>query len=106
MVTPGLGFLYNNFLGHYNPLPNQWDSIVPGKRGVGTTPTIVYRDGKPFLGVGAPGGSRINTAVFQTILNIVQRGVTVDEAVSAPPTRWCAAPWFCRTGWARPRPWP
>ena len=84
VVTPGLGFLYNNFLGHYNPLPNRWDSIVPGKRGVGTTPAVLYRTGRPWLGIGAAGGSRINTAVFQTILNIVERGMTARDAVAAP----------------------
>jgi len=84
VVTRGLGFLYNNFLGHYNPLPNRWDSIVPGKRGVGTTPAVLYRGGRPWLGIGAAGGSRINTAVFQTVLNVVERGMTARDAVAAP----------------------
>ncbi|MDP2858104.1 MAG: gamma-glutamyltransferase [Bacillota bacterium] len=84
VVSPGMGFLYNNFIGHYNPLPNQWDSIVPGKRGVGGSPTVLYRDGRPYLAAGAPGGSRIITAVVQTILNVVERGMNAQSAVSAP----------------------
>jgi gamma-glutamyltranspeptidase/glutathione hydrolase len=84
VVTPGLGFLYNNFIGHYNPLPNHWDSIVPGKRGVGGAPVVLYRSGRPCLTAGAPGGSRIITAVFQTVLNIVERGMDPQAAVDAP----------------------
>ena len=57
---------------------------MPGKRGVGTTPAVLYRAGRPWLGIGAAGGSRINTAVFQTILNIVERGMTARDAVAAP----------------------
>jgi gamma-glutamyltranspeptidase/glutathione hydrolase len=84
VITRGMGFLYNNFIGHFNPLPNRWDSIVPGKRGVGGAPVIVFKEGKPHIAAGAPGGSRIITAVFQTILNIVERGMDAQAAVSAP----------------------
>jgi gamma-glutamyltranspeptidase/glutathione hydrolase len=84
VVSPGMGFLYNNNLGHYNPLPNRWDSIVPGKRGVGGSPTVLYRNGRPYIAAGAPGGSRIMTSVVQTILNIVDRGMDAQSAVAAP----------------------
>lgn len=83
VVTPGLGFLYNHFLGHFNPLPGHWDSIVPGKRGGGGAPLVVYRGGRPYIALGAPGGSRIITACFQTIVNVVERGLGIQEAVSA-----------------------
>jgi gamma-glutamyltranspeptidase/glutathione hydrolase len=48
------------------------------------TPTIVLRDGKPFLALGARGGSRITTAVAQIIINVVDFGMNIQEAVDAP----------------------
>jgi len=84
IVTPGLGFLYNHFLGHFNPLPGHPDSILPGKRGGGGSPIVVYRQGRPYLALGAPGGSRIITACFQTIVSVVERGLGIQEAVAAP----------------------
>ena len=48
------------------------------------TPTIVLKDGKPFLVTGSPGGSRITTAVLQVILNVLDRHMGIAEAVSAP----------------------
>lgn len=84
VLTPGLGFLYNNFLGHFNPVPGHWDSIVPGKRGGGGAPLLLYKDGKLVMAIGAPGGSRIITAVLQSIVNVVDHGMTMQDAVSAP----------------------
>ncbi len=84
VVTPGLGFLWNNFLGHFNPLPGHSDSIVPGKRLGGLLPMIVFRDGEPYIGVGAPGGSRIITAVTQSLVNVIDHGMDMGSAVSAP----------------------
>lgn len=84
VVTPGLGFLWNNFLGHFNPLPGQTDSIVPGKRLGGLLPVIVFRNGEPYIGIGAPGGSRIITAVTQSLVNVIDHGMDMGTAVSAP----------------------
>lgn len=84
VVTPGLGFLYNNFLGHYNPVPGFPDSIEPGKRQGGGPPTIVFKGDVPVLGIGAPGGSRLLTSMVQVIANIFDHGMSVQEAVSAP----------------------
>ncbi|MEX2356081.1 MAG: gamma-glutamyltransferase [Thermaerobacterales bacterium] len=84
VVTTGLGFLYNNYLGHFNPLPNQWDSIAPQKRGIGGAPVIVRKDGEPVLILGASGGSRLITAVFQVIVNVLVWNMSVAEAVRQP----------------------
>jgi gamma-glutamyltranspeptidase/glutathione hydrolase len=84
IVTAGHGFLYNHFLGHFNPRPGYEDSIVPGKRGGGGAPIVVYRGGRPYIALGAPGGSRIITACFQTVVNVVEHGLSIQEAVSAP----------------------
>lgn len=84
VITPGLGFLFNNFLGHFNPLPGYPDSIAPLKRGGGGVPAIVFEDGKPLLAIGAPGGSRIITSVAQAIVNAIEFGMDMRTAVTAP----------------------
>ena len=84
VVTPGLGILFNNFLGHFSPLPDLPDSIVQGKRGGGGCAAIVFDGARPHIVIGAPGGSRLITAIFQSILNVVDRRMTMAEAVNAP----------------------
>jgi gamma-glutamyltranspeptidase/glutathione hydrolase len=48
------------------------------------TPTIVLKDGRPFLVTGSPGGSRIITAVLQVLVDVIDRGMDIAAAVSAP----------------------
>jgi gamma-glutamyltranspeptidase/glutathione hydrolase len=85
VVTPGLGFVYNNSMKLFDPLPGTRNSIAPGKaRTTGMVPTILYRDGRPAIVVGAPGGSVIISAVLQAILNIVDFGMSPVEAVTVP----------------------
>ncbi len=85
VITPGLGFMYNNSMVNFNPLPGHRNSIAPGKgRTTGMAPTIVYRDDRPVLVIGAPGASRIITGVLQVLLNIIDFGMSPDEAVLAP----------------------
>ncbi len=84
VVTPGLGFLYNNFLGHYHPLPGYPDSITPRKRFGGGVPTIIFEDGRPRIAIGAPGGSRLITSVVQVIVNALDLGMDMRVAVSVP----------------------
>jgi gamma-glutamyltranspeptidase/glutathione hydrolase len=48
------------------------------------TPTVVLRDGKPFLVTGSPGGSTIITTVLQVLVNVIDHGMTLSEAVSSP----------------------
>ena len=85
VVTPGLGFLQNNYMIAFDPMPGGPNSIAPGKkRTTGASPCIVYRDGRPFMVVGAPGGTYIIGAVLQAILNVIDHGMTAVEAVSAP----------------------
>jgi gamma-glutamyltranspeptidase/glutathione hydrolase len=83
-ITPGLGFMYNNSMVNFNPLPGHRNSIAPGKgRTTGMAPTIVYRDDAPVFVVGAPGASRIITGVVQVILNRLVFGMSPVEAVYA-----------------------
>jgi gamma-glutamyltranspeptidase/glutathione hydrolase len=84
VMTPGLGFLYNNFMGQFNPLRGHHDSIAPGKRMGGGCPSIVYRGGAPWFAIGSSGGSRLISAVFQTILNAAVFGMSLQDAVAAP----------------------
>ena len=84
VMTPALGFFYNNFLGHFNVLGGYHDSIAPGKRMGGGCPSIVFRGGKPWLAIGSSGGPRLISAVFQTLLNVQQWGMSLQEAVAAP----------------------
>jgi gamma-glutamyltranspeptidase / glutathione hydrolase len=95
ITVPGLGFLLNNEMDDFAAkpgTPNMFglvqgaaNAIAPGKRPLSSmTPTIVVKDGKLFMTVGAPGGSRISTAVLQVILNVVDFGMNVQDAVDAP----------------------
>jgi gamma-glutamyltranspeptidase/glutathione hydrolase len=89
VVTDGLGFMYNNCMMVFDPRPGNPGSIAPGKaRFTALCPTMLMRDGKPFLAVGAPGGTTITMGVLQAILNVVDFGMSAQEAVSAP--RFCA----------------
>jgi len=85
VVTPGLGFMWNGIMNAANPVPGRPNSIAPGKsRLTGICPTVVTRDGEPVLVLGAPGGTRIVTGVLQTLLNVLDYGMSPVEAVSAP----------------------
>ena len=71
-------------------MPTAWSACNanlpgPGKRPLSSmTPTIVLKDGKPFLVTGSPGGSRIISAVLQVIVNVIDFHMPIDEAVTAP----------------------
>jgi gamma-glutamyltranspeptidase/glutathione hydrolase len=85
VITPGLGFIYNNSMCNFNPLPGRANSIAPRKsRTTGMTPTVVYRDGTPAVVIGAPGGTKIIGSVLQVLLNILDFGMSPSEAVLAP----------------------
>ena len=89
VITDGLGFMYNNCMMVFDPRPGRAGSLAPGKaRFTAMCPTILSKDGKPFLALGAPGGTTITMGVLQTILNVVDCRMSAQEAVSAP--RFCA----------------
>ena len=69
----------------YGLVQGEANAIAPGKRPLSSmSPTIVTKDGQPVMVVGTPGGSRIITAVLHTILNVIDYGMNVQEAVDAP----------------------
>lgn len=95
ITVPGLGFLLNDEMDDFAAKPGspnafglvqgELNAIQPGKRPLSSmTPTILTRDGKFFMAVGAPGGSRIISAVLQVILNVVDFGMNAQDAVDAP----------------------
>ena len=87
IVVPGRGFLLNNELTDFSLVYDAKDPnrLQRGKRPRSSmAPTIVLRDGKPFIAVGSPGGSTIITTVLQVLLNRLDRGMTLAEAVAAP----------------------
>jgi len=95
IAVDGAGFLLNNEMDDFSAKPgvpnafgllgNDANAIEPGKRMLSSmTPTIVLKDGQPFLVVGSPGGSTIITTVLQIILNAGVHKMNVQEAVSAP----------------------
>ena len=88
VVTPGLGFMYNGCMAVFDPRPGHTGSIAPGKsRFSAMCPTMLFRDGAPFLAIGAPGGTFITMGVLQGILNAVDFDMDAQQAVSAP--RFC-----------------
>ncbi|MBV9084421.1 MAG: gamma-glutamyltransferase [Acidobacteriaceae bacterium] len=95
ITVPGLGFLLNDEMDDFvaKPgAPNMFglvggdaNAIQPGKRPLSSmTPTIITRDGKLFMVVGAPGGSRITTGVMEVILNVLDFHMNPQDAVDLP----------------------
>jgi gamma-glutamyltranspeptidase / glutathione hydrolase len=85
VVTPGLGFGYNDYMNCFDPRPGTPNSIHPGKTRVTMmTPTMVFDRGKLRVCVGAPGGTKIVTAVLQVLVNVIDHQMSPVEAVSAP----------------------
>ncbi len=95
VVVEGAGFLMNNEMDDFSAKPgvpnqfglvgNEANSIQPGKRMLSSmTPVIVLKEGKPYLITGSPGGSTIITAVLQVVLNVLDFGMNVREAVEMP----------------------
>ena len=83
MVVPGYGFLLNNELTDFNFVPGTANSPAGGKRPRSSmAPTIVLKDGKPFLALGSPGGATIITTVMQLLLERLDLGRTLPEAIA------------------------
>ena len=85
VTTPGTGMLLNNTMYLFDPHTGQPNSIAPRKRQLSyQSPVMVLKDGKPFMALGTPGGSRVFSAVLQGIINVTSFGMTLQEAMEAP----------------------
>jgi gamma-glutamyltranspeptidase / glutathione hydrolase len=102
-TAPGFGVLLNDEMDDFTVKPgtaNQFglvqgskNAIAPGKRPLSSmAPTIVMKDGKPFLVLGSPGGSRIITATLEAALNVIDYGMTPQAAVDAPRIHYQGVP--------------
>ncbi|PSL19233.1 gamma-glutamyltransferase [Dyadobacter jiangsuensis] len=94
VIVKGGGYFMNNEMDDfsikagapnmYGLIGNKANAIAPGKRMLSSmTPTIIEKDGKLLMVVGTPGGSTIITSVYQTILNVLEHGMTMQQAVNA-----------------------
>lgn len=84
-VIAGTGAFMNNTMALFDPQPGRPNSIAPGKRMLTyTSSTIVLKNGSPWFALGTPGGERIFAAVLQAILNIIDHGMNLQEAIEAP----------------------
>ncbi|OYZ89408.1 MAG: gamma-glutamyltransferase [Rhizobiales bacterium 17-65-6] len=95
VMAPGTGVFLNDTMDDFTTKPGNSNAfglvqgarnaIAPGKRPLSSmSPTIVVREGKPYLVLGSPGGSRIISSVVQTLVNVIDHGMTLQEAVDAP----------------------
>ncbi|HWG69452.1 MAG TPA: gamma-glutamyltransferase [Steroidobacteraceae bacterium] len=95
VIAGGTGFFLNDEMDDFTAKPGapnlfglvqgKANAIAPGKRPLSSmTPTILLEDGKPVLVLGTPGGSRIITTVLEIIVNVIDHGMTLQEAVDAP----------------------
>jgi gamma-glutamyltranspeptidase/glutathione hydrolase len=85
VVTPGLGFIYNNQMHAYDPRPGRPNSIAPGRPPVtGGGPTIVLQDGRVRFVLGSPHGFRKTSSIAHTIVAMVDFDMTVAGAVTSP----------------------
>ncbi len=94
-VVAGAGFLLNNEMDDFSVKPgvpnmygavgNEKNAIAPNKRMLSSmTPTIMLKNGTPFMVVGSPGGTTIPTSVFQSVVNVVDFNMTAHDAVNKP----------------------
>lgn len=85
VVTPGLGFTYNNYMNCFDPRPGRANSLAPKKTRITMiTPAFCFDGGRLKYAIGAPGGTRIVGGVLQTLLNLVDHGMGPEAAVAAP----------------------
>ncbi|MGV8937354.1 MAG: gamma-glutamyltransferase [Allorhizobium sp.] len=85
LAVPGTGIIPNNYMSNFDPHPGRALSVVPGKRvPTSMAPMILMKDGKPVFALGLPGGLRIFPSAMQAIVNLIDHGMSLQEAVEAP----------------------
>ena len=85
ILIPGLGTVPNNYMNLYDPRPGHALSLQPGKRvTTSMSPMMALRDGKLVYALGLPGGKKIFPSALQALLNLIDHGMSLQEAVEAP----------------------
>jgi len=91
-IIPGTGMVPNNYMSNFDPRPGNALSIAPGKRvTTSMSPMMALRDGRVVYALGLPGGRKIFPAALQALLNLIDHGMTLQEAVEAPRV-WTEGP--------------
>jgi gamma-glutamyltranspeptidase / glutathione hydrolase len=84
-LIPGLGTVPNNYMNLYDPRPGHALSLAPGKRvTTSMSPMMALRHGRLVYALGLPGGKRIFPSALQALLNLIDHGMSLQEAVEAP----------------------
>jgi len=84
-LIPGLGTVPNNYMNLYDPRPGHALSLAPGKRvTTSMSPVMALRDGKLVYALGLRGGKKIFPSALQALLNLIDHGMSLQEAVEAP----------------------
>ena len=85
VIVPGVGIIMNNEMDDFAKSPDSPNAPEPGKIPLSSmSPTIIEKDGDTFMVLGTPGGTRIFTAMTQIISNVIDFGMSMDEAIEAP----------------------
>ena len=85
ILIPGLGTVPNNYMNLYDPRPGHALSLAPGKRvTTSMSPMMAVRNGKLAYALGLPGGKRIFPSALQALINLIDHGMSLQEAVEAP----------------------
>ena len=91
-IVPGTGMVPNNYMNLFDPRPGRALSIEPGKRvTTSMSPMMALRDGRIVYALGLPGGKRIFPSAMQALINLIDHGMTLQEAVEAPRV-WTEGP--------------
>jgi gamma-glutamyltranspeptidase/glutathione hydrolase len=91
-IVPGTGMIPNNYMSNFDPRPGNALSIAPGKRvTTSMSPVMALKEGRVVYALGLPGGRKIFSAVLQALLNLIDHGMTLQEAVEAPRV-WTEGP--------------
>jgi gamma-glutamyltranspeptidase/glutathione hydrolase len=95
------GLIPNNYMALFDPRPGLAQSVEPGKRvTTSMSPLILRKDGKPWAALGLPGGLRIFASTFQAVMNLVDHGMSAQEAVEAPRAWTMGGPLELEPGFA------
>ena len=85
VISEGTGIMWNNMMLIFTSRPGTANSVAPWKRTLtSTSPAIVFRNGRPWFAAGAPGGRRIMNGVQQVLLNVIDFGMSIQPAITAP----------------------
>jgi len=84
-IVPGIGMVPNDYMSNFDPRPGSPLSIAPGKRvTTSMSPMMALRDGKVVYALGLPGGRKIFPSAWQALINLIDHGMALQEAVEAP----------------------